>query len=170
MGKKVTGVVSPPAEVRIMSLAVQMSFCSKDPVEQVGAVITDKDNNPIAMACNDKTQGIINRDISFEPEMKSIWMNQAAFRVIKFLPRPASYHPDYRFYTTHFPCLDSIKQLAENGVKHVIYGPLIPHWYSESMYESSKQFCEAAYIKLIRFEGNLNWSRDKWQAFTDKNC
>lgn len=166
---KVYGMTFPPPEVRFMAIAVQVSWLSKNPNEQVGAVIVDSKLNILTVGWNEKINSIYEKDLSYSLEETNIWMNSAASNAVQMLNKYPVEKFSLKLFTTHMPCLFSTKQLLHSGVKEIIYGKKMSSWYSEKEFEEIKKLIKLTNATLEKFNGNLSWARDRWSLFAEEN-
>lgn len=113
-------------DATFMGIAEVASRRSKDPMTQVGACIVSEDNRILSIGYNGTPNGF--------PDDSFPWGREGDFLDTKYAfvvhaERNAilNFRGNLRefagstVYTTHFPCNECAKEIAQVGIKHVIY-------------------------------------------------
>lgn len=151
-------------DTKFMSIAVHLSWVSKNPYEKCGAIVVDEFNNILVGSFNGKINSYVVKPSSFSYEEKDIWEHPACYAASQLFG-VGSANSTYTMYTTHFPCIASVHRMIESKIKNMVYWKLHSSWYSDRDYELIKKISDMVYLKIRKFEGNLNWARDKWESF-----
>ena len=129
-----------------MGIAIFTSLRSKDPSSKVGAVIVNQKNHIVGTGYNGFVAGVNEQEFSWARE--GAWLETKYPYVVHaeanaILNSTTSNLEGCRIYTTLFPCNECAKQIAQKGIKEVIY-------YSDKHRE--QEFHQAA-LKIFRAAG-----------------
>lgn len=136
-----------------MGIAIFTSFRSKDPSSKVGAVIVNQNNHIVGTGYNGFVAGIEEQNFSWNRE--GDWLNTKYPYVVHaeanaILNSTTSSLENCRIYATLFPCNECSKQIAQKGIKEVIF--LSDKYKDKDFHTASINILESAHItyrKLI---------------------
>ncbi len=131
-----------------MGIAIFTSLRSKDPSSKVGAVIVNEKNRIIGTGYNGFVAGVDESLFSWNREGN--WLDTKYPYVVHaeanaILNSTTSNLENCRIYTTLFPCNECSKQIAQKGIKEVIY--LSDKHRDQDFHTASVKILESARIK-----------------------
>ena len=168
----------PSRHEKYLGLAFFLSSFSKDPHTQMGSVIV-KDNEILGMGYNGPPACI------FDDDTRMNWGRESEIgsSLVKYDTMIHSEINSIRFhrgnivgstlYVTGLPCSECMKTISAYTIGTVIY-----YYYKSNdkessfvkntlMFEKTKHIAQLANIPLIKFEGSLNWIKDKTKEWND---
>ncbi len=136
-----------------MGIAIFTSLRSKDPSSKVGAVIVNEKNRIIGTGYNGFVAGVDESQFSWNRggnwlETKYPYVVHAEANAI--LNSTTSNLENCRIYTTLFPCNECAKQIAQKGIKEVIY--LSDKHRDQDFHTASVKILNSAHIKTRHLE------------------
>jgi dCMP deaminase len=102
-------------------------FRSKDPSTQVGAFIVGRDHKPLSLGYNGTPHGWDDRDFpwgktsSSNLDTKYKFVVHAERNAILNAPGGVTSLRDSTLYTTLFPCSECAKDIAQTGIREVVF-------------------------------------------------
>ena len=103
---------------RFLKLASEVATWSKDKAKQVGAVITNKDNQVISIGFNGLAKGIADDNRLLNKE----WKNQVILHAEENAMLNASASvKGAKLYCTHSPCGHCASLIIQSGIKEVYF-------------------------------------------------
>ncbi len=151
----------PPRMDRYMGLAFWVASFSKDPNTQVGALLIGSDNRPLGYGYNGPPRGIDDLAIDWARPQKYRWMVHAEENAIY---NSVANVAGATLYVTAKPCTKCMLTLASHQIKEIIYFPYDPKDLNSTLVEAhdfTDEISSVSKINLIKFNGNLNWLRDR---------
>lgn len=101
-----------------MSIAEVVATRSKDPKTQVGAVIVDENKHIIATGFNGFPSGLEETEERWNTEQKYEFVVHAEMNCILHAIKSVK---NCTIYTTMYPCSNCAKNIANAGIKKIIY-------------------------------------------------
>ena len=126
----------PPWDHYFMNIAKAVALRSKDPSTQVGALIVDRHNHPIAFGYNGFAPGVQESDQLWERPEKYDRVLHAESNAIAHAAKAGRALDASILYVTHLPCLACCKIIIAAGIIRVIFETDV--YYSNS--EKEKVF------------------------------
>jgi dCMP deaminase len=153
----------PSRHERYMGLAFWIASFSKDPDTQVGALIISDKNTPLGYGYNGPPSNMLDIDVDWRRTEKYPFIRTAVANAITFSHRPLE---DAILYVTAPICPTCILDIIAEKIKKVIYFPLKRDKesslrFSEKNAEKTEKIAKNGKVDLIKFDGNLNWMRDR---------
>jgi len=136
-------------DVCFMSVAKYFAQCrSRDPSTQVGAIIVNEKNIPVAIGYNGLPRKCDNSAYSWERgdgiESKYLFVEHAERNAIH--NRGSNSLEGCRMYVTLHPCSDCAKAIIQNGITEVIY--LSDKYSDQLIYIAAKMLFDDCGVKL----------------------
>ncbi len=136
-----------------MGIAIFTSLRSKDPSSKVGAVIVNEKNHIVGTGYNGFVAGVDESQFSWEREGE--WLETKYPYVVHaeanaILNSTTSNLEGCRIYTTLFPCNECAKQIAQKGIKEVIY--VSDKHRDQDFHKAALKIFEAAGVKTRKLE------------------
>jgi len=144
-----------------MAMAFWASSRSKDPNTQVGAVIVDDKNVPLGWGYNGLPRNIKDHEISWSRPEKYPYIIHAEINAIDHSYGELS---QATLYVTALPCKSCMLRLVSYNMKRVVYFDYKSDKNSSlnsNDIEIAKEIARLGMMTLIKYEGNLNWMRDR---------
>lgn len=172
----------PPREIptrdsRYMGQALMLAAFSKDPSTQIGAVIVDKDNNPLGTGYNAPGSDIDDNSIDWTSMIdgselsKHDFVIHAEINAIKNSRRRNL--NGCTLYVTAFPCKYCAIDILESKISKIVYLDFRSHANSilqglhrersEKIFAKSKRK-----IEICKFEDDLTWLERHLQHLRNK--
>jgi len=110
-----------------MEMTLTMRKRSKDPKTQVGALIVSEDNRILSSGYNGAPTGFNDDDFPWEDNSNNKLNNKHFFVIHAERNAILNYRGNMRdlhnstCYVTHYPCIECAKEIAQSGVKNIIY-------------------------------------------------
>lgn len=132
-----------------MSIAKQISRRSKDPNTKVGAVIVSPDNRRLFVGYNGFVRGVL--------ENIQRWKRPEKYRRVLHAEENALLQRNcdvecWTCFVTLRPCAHCSQQLAQSGIKKIVY---LEERVDED-YELTEETCREVGIELIQYQGDLH--------------
>lgn len=139
-----------------MRIAKIISYRSKDPSTQVGAVITTLENVVVGLGYNGFPRGIDNAAFPWEKEGS---LEDTKYAYICHAEENAIYNANNKtqgckIYCTLFPCNECTKTIIQNGIKEVIYES--DKYIDTPSCKAALRMLKAANIKCRQYSCNIN--------------
>ena len=161
--KKIPPRGVPERDAYYMEKAFWVASKSKDPRTQVGAVIISPKNEPISDGYNGPPRRIKDELINWDRPEKYAFVIHAEANAIKHAGGKCL--DGATVYITAPPCPACMLDIAATTIERVVYfkpkseeGSMIA---DPTKWALTEQIAELASVKLIPFQGNLNWMRDR---------
>jgi len=153
----------PSKEEKYMGLAFWMASFSKDPNTQMGSVIVNSQNRPLGWGYNGPPKSIIDTAIDWSRPHKYPYIVHAEANAIDHSNQDLTYAT---LYVTGKPCADCMLKIVTKKISEVIYFPYKTKdkkstFSNGDIGELSDDIAKKGSVKLTKFEGNLNWMRDR---------
>lgn len=171
--RRVLPKVPPSPEDYIMGCLFMLSAASKDPFDQQAAwLINNKDQPGFFFVNTLAYQSYSSQKLSWDGEDRHLGLVTAVEGLIdKQLKH--SCHSSYgdsltgwTIYTLAKPSLRCVRKCAIHGIKTIVYGKLETQTFDEQDWADAKRLASVNTINLKEFQGNLNWMRDRQQAYS----
>lgn len=163
MKKKVAPRIVPDRDEFYLGMAFWAASRSKDPRTQCGAFIISADNTPLGWGYNGPPANIRDTDISWGRPEKYDFIDHAEVNAIEYA------RGDLRgatMYVTAKPCKDCMKDIVRKKISRVVWFPT-KHDASSMLaqvdMEKTDEIARLGNVRLEKYEGNLNWMRDRIQ-------
>ena len=144
-----------------MALCFIIATRSKDPSTQHGAVIVDNKHRVQGTGYNGVSSQIPDTDIDWNRPIKYPFIIHAEQNAIDHCHG----HPDIlhesTIYVTGPPCSECTKRIVSKKLRKIVFGPQTSNMVNEDDWQATKDHCKLAHITLERYQGNLNWLRDR---------
>lgn len=114
-------------EQTFMEIALTMRKRSKDPKTQVGALIVSEDNRILSSGYNGTPVGFDDDNFPWGKDMNNPLENKYYFVIHAERNTILNYRGNMRdlynstCYVTHYPCIECAKEIAQSGIKNIIY-------------------------------------------------
>ena len=136
-----------------MGITVFTSLRSKDPSSKVGAVIVNQKNHIVGTGYNGFIAGINESQYNWERE--GSWLDTKYPYVVHaeanaILNSTTNNLENCKIYTTLFPCNECAKQIAQKGIKEVVY--LSDKHRNQEYHTASLKILKSANITYRKFE------------------
>lgn len=164
MTKKELPRTVPTRDDYYMGLSFWIASKSKDPRTQVGAYIVGSNNEPLSFGYNGPPSKITDTSIN--------WARPDKYPYIRHAEKNAIWYGRNKnleaatLYVTSRPCRRCMLDIVETGISKVIY--FEPKVVDESSLTSdvedwtlSQEIGKLGSVTLNKFDGNLNWMRDR---------
>jgi dCMP deaminase len=140
-----------------MTMAVLVSYKSKDPNTKVGSIVCDGLNRVIGCGFNGPPIHIPDDQIPWEREgdtlnTKYIWLCHAEANTLDF--SDSARLKGAKLYTTLYPCAECCKRIIQSQLAEVVY--LDDKYHDSDSCQASRQMFEWAGIKVRQFTPELN--------------
>ena len=155
--------VVPNRDDRYMGLAFIHASFSKDPSTQVGAIIVNKNNEIVGTGYNGPPASINDNEIDWSRPNKYAYIKHAELNAIKH----SSETDGTTLYVTGMPCDKCMLEIADAKISNIIYFEMNKIVDSCSMLadiskiEMALEIARLAKINIRKYEGNLNWMKDR---------
>lgn len=151
----------PTRDERYMGLAFWIASFSKDPDTQVGALIVSDKNVPVGFGYNGPPSSFYDIDVDWRRPGKYSFIRNAEANAITYSHGSLE---DSTLYVTTYPC--EMLDIIAVKIKKVIYFPFAPDKESslcldEKVISITEDIAKKAKVGLAKFDGNLNWMRDR---------
>jgi len=170
--------IVPAKDDYYMGLLITAASICRDPAGQEAAVVVDEKDRWVSFGVNFIEQpdqyGVNKSKFSWESEDRDIAMvtavESAIDRALKmYTPGWSSslgvFH-SHILYTTGPLQLKDVRRCASNGLKEIVYGPLRSKFFDASDWAKAKKLADLYKMKLKKFDGNLNWLRDRAESLS----
>jgi len=162
--------VVPSKHEKYMGLAMWMASFSKDPNTQVGAFIVSGDNYPLGWGYNGTPRSIDDDDVDWSRPLKYDFIVHAEDNAIQNAVESVY---GSILYVTARPCKKCMLRIVSAGIKEVIYFPFNSVDEKSTLHIKTSEsdivdeIAELGSVELTKFEGNLNWMRDRIGFMSD---
>lgn len=141
-----------------------VSFRSKDPSTQVGAVLVDPSNQTLATGYNGFPTGILETPERWERPTKRRYVIHAEMNAVLQAGKNGGLANAHTLYSTHFPCIECGKFLVQVGISRLVipsHGNMsATHNPSEEVEHVRQMFAEAG-IEIQELP--VEWERLGWK-------
>jgi len=156
-----------------MGEAFTVSAKSKDPYTQVGAVVVSATNEPLGTGYNGPPSDVPDNQINWMRPDKNDFIHHAEDNAIWF-SRIKGSTKGATIYTTAPPCKDCMLDIVRAKIVRVVYFdiPVDPDssLADKSKWQITQDIAKMARVRLDKFNGNLNWLRDKIEQMKQMKC
>ena len=126
----------PKWDARFMAVAREVASWSKDPCEQVGAVLVSPDGRQVSWGFNGLPKGIADDERLHDWKIKrQLSVHAERNARDNCAVRPEGWH----LFVTKFPCAPCATTIIQSGIVHVIAPPI----EEESSWAESQQLAKA---------------------------
>lgn len=101
-----------------VGIAKKISEASKDPSSKVGALILDRDNQPVSHGYNGFVAECDESLMTWERPMKYFMVTHAEMNAVIFAKRDLK---GCRLFLTHGPCSDCLKYVLQAKIREIYY-------------------------------------------------
>lgn len=143
-----------------MGLAYMIAAKSKDPSTQVGSIIVDIDNHPLGIGYNGPPRNINDNDIDWSRPAKYPYLLHSEINSIN---HSRGNLKGSTLYVTGHPCSLCMLDIVDKGISRICYGPLNITCVPKEEQELSLAIAKKGNVKVDKFEGSLNWIKDKFE-------
>ncbi len=168
--KKLQPKITPPRDEYFIGVILVEAVMCKDPVAQKAALIVDHKDRRVGFGVS-----FIPKDFTTPKgygwdersrELALVHAEEAAIDTAlkRYIPA-GQVHLEvfdrHTMYVTGPPSLRGVRRSIANGLKEIIYGPLMPQYFDDVEWEETEELAKAYGAKLISCEGNFGWVRDR---------
>lgn len=162
--------VVPPWDDYFMALAFFVASRSKDPDTQHGAILVHENSHmPVGWGYNGPPKSVIDTELDWSRPHKYPFIIHAEMNAIDNNFNKADFDETI-LYVTGPPCSKCMIQLAKKKIKKVIYGPQSSNMVDEKDWRDSKEIAKLSRLTVERFQGNLNWMRDRMRWMVENQA
>lgn len=172
--KKTLAKITPSKEDYFMGVLIIESSMCRDPYGQQAALIVDGKNRQVSMGVNHIPTDNHLKKLGWDDESRYMSMvtavESAIDRALKLYLVGSTYSDPFSshdIYVTGKPTLRCVRRCLSLGLKNIIYGPVVPLHFDERDWEYAKKLADAGGITMKKYNGNLNWLRDKIESLSD---
>jgi dCMP deaminase len=160
--------VVPPWDDYFMALAFFVDSRSKDPYTQHGSIVVHESTHfPIGWGYNGPPASIIDTEIDWTRPNKYPFIIHAEVNAVDACPSNTKFD-DCTVYVTGTPCKRCMLYMIKKKIKKIIFGPQSSNMVDEKDWQITKEMVKLARgTTLERYQGNLNWVRDRIQWMTE---
>ena len=169
--KKVLPRVVPNRDDYYMGEAFIIASKAKDPRTQIGCRIVSANNDPISTGYNGPPKRINDNAIDWDRPAKYPYIIHAEDNAIKRAKKKGEGLVGATVYVTGPPCKACMLDIVEAEIARVVYfrpkadsGSLLAN---NEEWETTQEIAKAGGVRLDRFQGNLNWLRDRMESLKE---
>jgi dCMP deaminase len=160
-----------------IGLLYQYSGRSKDPNSQTGAAVIDANNVPLGFGMNGIPRAINDKEIDWSrPDPKNP-DDLGKYPYIKHAEENAIRHSraisingleGCTMYVTGHPCMRCMLEIADKGIKRVVWGPLALKMVDKNHFRYGEDIAKRAGIVVEKFTGSLLWVKERVNWMEEK--
>ncbi len=168
--RKLQPKIIPPRDAYFMGKILVEAVMCRDPVEPKAALIIDHKDRRVGFGLNFIPKDYnVTKGYGWDEQSRELALVHAEEAAIDTALKryvPGSYtHLDvfdrHTMYVTGPPSLRGVRRAISNGLKDIIYGPLMPQYFDDVEWKETQELAKALGVKLTLCEGNMGWVRDR---------
>lgn len=157
-----------------MGSAILVSARSKDPSNQVGACIVDKNHRILSLGYNGLTNGMNDDTFHWDSigektkeidKIKDYYVVHAERNAILNYCGSHKDLKDSTLYVTWFPCTECTKEIIQTGIKKIVY---LRMYSKPELVNISKKMLKNAGIEIVSYHSKKNFTKEEIQEGTEK--
>jgi len=172
--KKLQSRITPTKHAYFIGKLLVEAVICRDLVDPKAAIIVDSKDRRVGFGISFVPKPeLSNKSWGRTEEQRELGLIHAEEAAIdtalkRYVPGASVFEPFDRhiLYVTGPPSLRGTRRCLANGLKEIVYGPLVPRQFNDVEWEETKALAKAYGIKLELCEENLAWVRDRVESIS----
>jgi len=168
--RKLQPKITPHKDEYFMGIILVEAVMCRDPIAQKAALIVDHKDRRVGFGINfiPKEFNTI-KGYGWDERSRELALVHAEEAAIdtalkRYIPGGQAHlevFDRHTMYVTGPPSLRGVRRAMSNGLKDIVYGPLMPQYFDDVEWEETQELAKAYVMKLVSCKGNFGWVRDR---------